>query len=47
LKGANRSTLAPIVSTYSGFDRRIRLTTTSATLVMPENKGSGKERMKD
>jgi hypothetical protein len=31
----------------SGFDRRISLTTTSTTLVMPENRGSGNKRMKN
>jgi hypothetical protein len=35
------------VSTWSGSDRRTGLTTTSATLVMLENRGSGNKRMKD
>jgi hypothetical protein len=47
LKSANQKTLPRTVSTWSGFDRRTSLTTTSATPVMLENRGSGNKRMKD
>jgi hypothetical protein len=43
----NQSTLLRRVSTCSGSDHRTSLTTTSATLVMLENRGSGNKRMKD
>jgi hypothetical protein len=47
LKGANQSTLVPIISTCSGSDRITSLTTTLTTPVMSENRGSDKTRMKD
>jgi hypothetical protein len=47
LKIVNQRTLVRTVSTCSGSDRRMSLTTTSATLVMPENRGGGNKRMKD
>jgi hypothetical protein len=47
LKSANQRTLPWTVSTCSGSDHRMSLTTTSATPVMPENKGGGNKRMKD
>jgi hypothetical protein len=47
LKSANRRTLPRTVNTCRGSDRRTSLTTTSATLVMPENRVSGNKSMKD
>jgi hypothetical protein len=47
LKSVNRSTLASTVSTCSVSNQRMSLTTTSTTLVMPENRGSGNKRVKD
>jgi hypothetical protein len=44
---ANQSTLSRRISTCSGSDRRMYLTTTSATLVILENRGSGNNRVKD
>jgi hypothetical protein len=41
LKSVNQRTLPRTVSTCSGSDHRTSLTTASATLVMPENKGGG------
>jgi hypothetical protein len=45
LKSVNQRTLPRTVSTCSGPDRRTSLTTTSATPVMPENRGSGNKRI--
>jgi hypothetical protein len=47
LKSVNWSIFPWRVSTCSGFDRRMSLTTTSATLVMLENRGRGNKTMKD
>jgi hypothetical protein len=47
LKSVNWSSLLQRVSIYSGSDHRTSLTTTSATPVMPENRGSDNKRMKD
>jgi hypothetical protein len=46
LKSVNQSTLPLRVSTCSGFDLRMSLTTTSATPVMLKNRESGNKRMK-
>jgi hypothetical protein len=46
-KDVNQSTLLRRVSTCGGSDRRTNLTTTSATLVMLENRGSDNKGMKD
>jgi hypothetical protein len=47
LQSANWRTLLQTVSTCIGSDHRMNLTTTSATPVMLENKGSGNMRMID
>jgi hypothetical protein len=47
LQSANRRTLPWTVSTCSGSNHRMNLTTTSVTPVMPENKESDNRRMKD
>jgi hypothetical protein len=47
LKSVNQSTLSWRVNTCSGSDCWMSLTTTLATLVMAENRGSGNKRMKD
>jgi hypothetical protein len=46
-QSANRRTLPWTVSTCSSSDRRTSLTTTSATLVILENRGSGNKSMTD
>jgi hypothetical protein len=47
LKSVNQSNLPWRVCTYSGSDHRMSLTTTLATPVMLENRGSGNKRMND
>jgi hypothetical protein len=47
VESANQSSLPLRVSTCSGFDHRMSLTTTSATPIMPKNRGSGNKRMED
>jgi hypothetical protein len=47
LQSVNLRTLLQIVSTCSGSNCRMSLTTTSATQVMPENRDSGNKRMTD
>jgi hypothetical protein len=47
LRSVNQSTLASTVSTCSGSDRKMSLTTTSATSVLLENRGSCNKMLKD
>jgi hypothetical protein len=47
LKSVNHSTLPWRVSTCSGSDHRMSLTTTLATPIMLENRGSDNKRMKE